>query len=324
MKGLPTLGMGCSGLGNLYTVVDEGCARETVASALSAGIDYFDVAPFYGFGLAERRLGDALAEAGSGRPVIVSTKVGRRLVPTDNPARQRHGFVEADPHEPVFDYSGDAILESHEQSLRRMRRDRIDILLAHDLGRQTHGEAADGHLHIFLDSGYPALRRLRSEGAVSAIGIGVNEIAICETLLDQAPLDIILLAGRHTLLEQDRATALLDRCLAKGVTVIIGGPYNSGILAQGSAAADPRFDYEAPSASVLDRVRTLEHVASRHRVPLAAAALQFPLRHPAVSTVLPGLIGPDQVQETARWFAEDIAADFWDDAAVAAAPIAPV
>jgi len=316
--------MGCSSLGNLYAVVDEAHARETVVAALDAGMVFFDVAPFYGFGLAERRLGEALAEAGTGRPVVISTKVGRRLVPADMAVGERYGFVDADPYEPVFDYSADAILRSHEESLRRLRRDRIDILLAHDLGRQTHGEAADAHLRIFLDSGYPALRRLREEGAVSAIGIGVNEIAICETLLDQVPLDIILLAGRHTLLEQDRATTFLNRCLARGVKVIIGGPYNSGILVQGSAAPHPRFDYEAPTASVLDRVRTLERVASRHCVSLAAAALQFPLRHPAVSTVLPGLIGPHQVRQTVRWFTEEIAADFWDDVAAAVAPIATV
>jgi D-threo-aldose 1-dehydrogenase len=313
--------MGCSSLGNLYAVVDEARARETVVAALAAGIGYFDVAPLYGFGLAERRLGEGLAEAGTGRPVIISTKVGRRLVPAATSMGERHGFVNAAPYEPIFDYSADAILRSHEESLRRLRRDRIDILLAHDLGRQTHGDAADPYLRIFLDSGYPALNRLREEGAVSAIGIGVNEIAICETMLDQVPLDIILLAGRHTLLEQDRAKALLDRCLAEGVKVVIGGPYNSGILVQGSAAPRPRFDYEVPMASVLDRVRTLERVANRHSVSLAAAALQFPLRHPAVSTVLPGLIGQDQVRQTVRWFAEDIAADFWDDSAAAAASI---
>ena len=213
MIDLPELGMGCSSLGNLYRAVSEDEARDTVVAALHAGIGYFDVAPFYGFGLAERRLGDALAMRAPRRSSRPRSDGSLNLRPAG--LGQRHGFVDADPFEPRFDYRGDAILRSHEASLGRLRRDRIDILLAHDLGTMTHGSAAASHLRDFLDSGYAAMRRLRDEGAVGAIGIGVNEVAICETLLDHVQLDVILLAGRYTLLEQHAALAAA-RSLPRG------------------------------------------------------------------------------------------------------------
>ena len=315
---LPPLGMGCSSLGNLYRVVTDDAARATVHAALDAGIGYFDVAPFYGFGLAERRLGDALAE--SGAPTIVSTKVGRALDPCVDPPRERHGFVDADPYAPRFDYGGDAILRSHDDSLRRLRRDRIDILLAHDLGVMTHGDAAAHHLRRFLDSGYPAMRQLRDAGAVSAIGIGVNEIAVCETLLDHVELDVILLAGRYTLLEQHAALRLLDRCHARGTRVVIGGPYNSGILVQGGGAADARFDYGAPSDAVVAKVAALERLCGQAGVALPMAALHFPLRHPAVTTVLPGMIGPAQVAQTVEWMRAGPPDTLWAHAAPTRSP----
>jgi D-threo-aldose 1-dehydrogenase len=308
---LPDLGLGCSGLGNLYREASEAEARDTVLAALQAGIGYFDVAPFYGFGMAERRLGDALSEAGA--TPIVSTKVGRLLDPVPHAARERDGFVNADPFEPRFDYSGDAILRSHEESLGRLRRDHIDILLAHDLGAMTHGAVADEHLRIFLDSGYAAMRRLRDEGAVGAIGIGVNEVAICETLLDQVELDLILLAGRYTLLEQHGALRLLDRCQAAGVTVMIGGPYNSGILAEGSAGAErSHFDYAPPPPEVVARVARLERTCTLAGVALPAAALQFPLRHPAVSTVIAGMIGRAQVEQAIANCGAVVPAPCWE------------
>lgn len=312
---LPALGMGCSTLGNLYRVVSDDEARATVRAALDAGIRYFDVAPYYGFGMAERRLGKALA--GAGADAMVSTKVGRLLDPCVDSAGERHGFVDADPYTPRFDYGGDAVLRSHEDSLRRLRCDRIDILLAHDLGVMTHGDAAAHHLRCFLDSGYPSMRRLRDSGAVSAIGIGVNEIAVCELLLDHVELDVILLAGRYTLLEHCAALPLLDRCQAQGIKVVIGGPYNSGILVQGSGAADARFDYGAPPEAVVARVAALEQQCRHADVALAAAALHFPLRHPAVTTVLPGMIGPAQVAQTVGWMREAPPETLWTDPAPA-------
>lgn len=299
MKPLPHLGMGTAGIGNLYAPVSPDAARATMAAAWAAGIRYFDTAPHYGFGLAERRLGEALAELDPAGEAIVSTKVGRLLAPTASQARERHGFVDADPFEPVFDYTRDAVLRSHEQSLGRLKRDRADVLLAHDIGELTHGSDSERHMRAFLESGYGAMRELKDQGAVRAIGVGVNEVEVCLYLLERIELDIILLAGRYTLLDRQAADELLPLCVELGVRVIVGGPYNSGILAQPTASQrQPRYDYEAPPASILARAAALEQACEAHGVPLGAAALQFPLLHPAVDSVIPGLVGETQVRQT--------------------------
>jgi D-threo-aldose 1-dehydrogenase len=305
--------MGTAVIGNLYRAVSDEEARETVAAAVDAGIGYFDTAPHYGFGLAERRLGEALAEAEAGRHAIVSTKVGRLLVPTT--ARgTRHGFVDADPFEPVFDYGADAIRRSHEASLKRLRRGRIEILLAHDLGAMTHGGEHERHRRAFLDGGYAAMRALRDGGAVDAIGIGVNEVAVCLDLLPRVELDLILLAGRYTLLDRSAADTLFGLCAERGVRVIVGGPYNSGILAQDDLA-DPgtlHYNYEPPSGGVLARARRLGAICASHGVPLPAAALQFPLRHRQVATVIPGMVGASQVRDTIARAAIPVPDALWD------------
>ena len=296
---LPRLGMGTAAIGNLYHTVSDSEARATIAAAVEAGIGYFDTAPHYGFGLAERRLGEALAETDAGRRAIVSTKVGRLLAPT-TASGTRHGFVDADPFEPVFDYRADAINRSHEASLKRLRRDRVEILLAHDLGEMTHGAEHAHHRRAFLDGGYAAMRALRDTGAVDAIGIGVNEVAICLDLLPRVELDLILLAGRYTLLDRSAAETLFGLCAERGVRVIVGGPYNSGILAQDDLADARRlhYNYEPPSGGVLAQARRLGEICASYGVPLPAAALQFPLRHPQVATVIPGMVGASQVRDT--------------------------
>ena len=292
---LPRFGMGTAPIGNLYAPVSEAKAEAAVAAALQAGIRYFDTAPHYGFGLAERRLGSSLAGASG---VMVSTKVGRLLEPTRDEARERHGFVDGDPFAPVFDYSYDAVLRSHDESLKRLRRERTEILLAHDLGELTHGADADRHMRDFLDGGYRAMADLKASGAVDAIGVGVNETAVVEYLLDRVDLDVVLIAGRYTLLDQQAADRLLPICAAKGTKVIVGGPYNSGILAQPSnRLTRATYDYEAAPAKLVDRTRAIEAVCDRFDIPLPAAALQFPLRHPAVSCVLAGLGSEDQVHD---------------------------
>src|SRR3546814_142082 len=181
-------------------------------------------------------------------------------------------------------------MRGYEASRARLRRDRIDILYAHDLGRMTHGEAHPHHFCQFLDGGYKAMRALRDAGAVRAIGIGVNEIAICEQVLAHADLDLILLAGRYTLLEQDSLQTLLPLCARRSVGVVIGGPYNSGILAQGVGGGAPlHYNYEPPPAAIIARVARIEAVCAAHGVPMAAAALQFPLAHPQIASVIPGM-----------------------------------
>lgn len=314
MKEIPGTGMGTAGIGNLYAPVSDADARATMLAAWAAGFRYFDTAPHYGFGLAERRLGDALAELDPGQSALVSTKVGRLLVPCTSPARERHGFVDANPFEPCFDYSGDAILRSYEESLARLRRDRIDILLVHDLGEYTHGANADCHMRTFLNEGYRALADLKSSGAVSMIGIGVNETAVCEYLLDRLDFDVVLLAGRQTLLDQSAAERVLPLCAAKGVRFIAGAPYNSGILSRPLAEGGERhYDYCAAPSATIEQARAVEQVCRRHCVSLPAAALQFPLRHPAVGCVLVGLSRVNEVQDHVARSRERIPGQLWED-----------
>ena len=309
---LPRFGMGTASLGNLYMAINDEAAESTVAAALAAGIRYFDTAPFYGFGLAERRLGSALEAHDSSGEVIVSTKVGRLLEPVRNPARERHGFVEGDPFAPSFDYSYDAVLRSHDESLRRLRRGRIEILLAHDLGALTHGADAERHMRAFLDGGYRAMVELKQGGAIDAIGVGVNETAVIEHLLGRVKLDVILIAGRYTLLDQQAAERLLPMCVAKSVQVIIGGPYNSGILAQPAGPwAGARYDYLPAPAAVVARAEAIERVCDRFGVSLPAAALQFPFHHHAVTCVIAGLGGARQVEEAVKRLATPIPEALW-------------
>ena len=311
---LPRIGMGTAGIGNLYAPVSADEARATLAAAWDAGIRFFDTAPHYGFGLAEKRLGEGLATLDTAGEAILSTKVGRLLVRTESEARERHGFVDAEPFEPVFDYSRDAILRSHEESLARLRRDGIDILLAHDIGELTHGAENERHMRDFLDTGYKAMDELKRAGAIKAVGIGVNELDVCLYLLERVELDVILLAGRYTLLDRRAAAELLPLCAERDVKVIVGGPYNSGILAQPTALQrDPRFDYERPPEAILARAEALERVCLSHGVELGAAALQFPLRHPAVASVIPGLVGKEQVDQTVSRLAADVPEPLWNE-----------
>lgn len=306
---LPRLGFGGAAVGNLYAAVSDTKARTVIDAALAAGVRYFDTAPHYGFGLSEIRHGEALA----GRDVIISTKVGRVLEPVASPARERHGFVDAAPFEPVFDYSYDGVMRSFEASLRRLGRDRVDILLAHDLGRDTHGGDHPAHMRAFLDGGYKAMRELKDAGAVEAIGLGVNEQAVCDEALDHADLDVFLLAGRYTLLEQTALDGLLPRCEQRGVKIIVGGPFNSGALVEASGGGPIHYNYAPAGAAIVARVESLRRVCAVHGVPLAAAALQFPLAHPAVASVIPGMASTAQVADAVAWMETPLPAALWSD-----------
>lgn len=307
---LPRLGFGAAALGNLYTVVSDETAQTAVGSALAAGLDYFDTAPHYGFGLSESRLGDLLPSSAR-----VSTKVGRRLVPVDAPADAvRHGFAGAAPFEPVFDYSYDGVMASFEASLARLRRDRVDVLLAHDLGRVTHGDAHPAQLKTFLEGGYRAMVELREAGLAGAIGLGVNEWEVCLEAAAHADFDVFLLAGRYTLLEQSALDSFLPTCAAKGVSVIVGGPFNSGILVEDAASGAPlHYNYEPAPKEVVERVTRLRTVCRDHGVTLPAAALRFPLAHPAVISVIPGLASAAQVNQALDWLDAPIPPAFWRD-----------
>lgn len=304
------LGLGAAPIGNLYKPVSDAEAFATVDAALNGGIRYFDTAPYYGFGLSERRLGDLL-RGRSG--VAISTKVGRLLqaAPTIETQRERHGFASPMPFEPMFDYSRAGIFRSHEASLQRLGLARTDILYVHDIGRQTHGEK-DSHYRSQLieGGGLAALRELRASGSVSAIGLGVNEVEVCLNLMNEADFDVILLAGRYTLLEQGALDELLPRCLSAGTSIVIGGPFNSGVLAVGSSGQG-HYNYAPVPPEIRERVQALEAVCQAHGVPLAAAALQFPLAHPAVAAVIPGFSSADEVCAGIGFYAFPIPAAFW-------------
>jgi D-threo-aldose 1-dehydrogenase len=306
---LPPLGFGAGGIGNLYTAMSDAAAHEAIEAALDVGLTYFDTAPHYGFGLSESRLGAALPAN-----VKVSTKVGRLLRPAPevDPAAERHGFVAAAPFEPVFDYSYDGVMASFEASLKRLKRDRVDVLLAHDLGARTHGADDQARRRQFFDGGYRAMRTLRDSGAVDAIGLGVNEWEICDAALDEGDFDVFLLAGRYTLLEQTALDRFLPRCAARDVSIIIGGPFNSGVLVEG-VKPGAHYDYGPASAQILDRVRGLDAVCQAHATPLAAAALRFPLAHPQVVSVIPGMSSPEQVRQALAWATHPIPDALWDD-----------
>ena len=310
---LPRLGFGAAALGNLYRAVSDDQARDAVLGALEAGITYFDTAPHYGFGLSERRLGDVLAEADPTGSCLISTKVGRLLKPLQsNFSAERYGFVAADAFEPHFDYTYEGVMRSFEQSLRRLRRDRIDILLAHDLGQLTHGAAHEAYFAQFIDGGYRAMCDLREQGVVSAVGLGVNEWEVCIETLRLVDLDVILLAGRYTLLDQSALDLFLPMCAQRDIPVILGGPYNSGILAGGSRGA-PKFNYMPASEAIIEKVGYIEDICHRFDVPLASAALQFPLAHPQIAAVIPGISNRAEALAARGHLTRPIPKAFWQE-----------
>jgi D-threo-aldose 1-dehydrogenase len=311
-KRIGPLGFGGATLGNLYQPISDAQAQATLATALKGGIGYVDTAPFYGFGLSEKRIGRVLAEHDPDSYVVISSKVGRLLEPDMDAdlAAVRSGFVSPEPFRAVFDYSYDAVMRSWEASRRRLGRGRIDMLFAHDLGQRTHGADHPHHFRTFMDGGYRALREPRDSREISCIGLGVNEAEVCVEALAHGDFDVLLLAGRYTLLEQATLDTLFPICAARDVRLLIGGPYNSGILATGVTAAG-RYDYAAAPAAVVEKVGAIERVCATHGVPLAAAALQFPLGHPQVVAVVPGLADEAQALAAPRRVSTPIAADCW-------------
>ncbi|WBY07860.1 aldo/keto reductase [Sphingomonas sp. 7/4-4] len=277
---LGRLGFGAGAIGNLYRAMRDEDAAATVRSAWDAGLHYYDTAPHYGFGLSEKRLGRALAEVNPEQRAIVSTKVGRRLDPVPpgtDLSVPRQAFVTPEPFESVFDYSYDAVMRSYEASRARLRRDRIHILYAHDIGRMTHGDDHPRRFAEFMEGGYRAMRELRDSGAVGAIGLGVNETQVCEEVMAVGEIDLVLLAGRYTLLEQEALETFLPLCERRGVRIVLGGPYNSGILAKGvRGGGELHYNYEPAPPAIVARVGAIEDICAAHDVPLAAAALQLP------------------------------------------------
>ena len=305
------MGFGGAPLGNMYEAFSDEDARATVSACYEAGIRLFDTAPLYGFGLSEHRVGEALRWRDRDSYAL-STKVGRLLEPKD--PRQADGglFARTLPFEGVYDYSYDGVMRSVEHSLQRLGVHRIDVLLIHDVDVWTHGseEARLARFREVMAGGYRAMLELREQGAVRAIGAGLNEVSACQEFAEAGDFDCFLLAGRYTLLEQGALDKFLPLCGRRGIGLIIGGAYNTGILATG-AIEGAYYNYRPAPPEVAARVRRIEAVCARHRVGLASAALQFPLGHPAVATVIPGTRSPAEVRQNIQVFARDIPTDFW-------------
>jgi D-threo-aldose 1-dehydrogenase len=292
------LGLGCAPIAGLFDPVGADTAAATIAAAWDGGIRHFDTAPHYGAGLSELRLGDAL-RALPRDECTLSTKVGRLLVDADQPGES---WAEHSGKQPVFDFSREAAHTSHRESLERLGLDRVEIALIHD---------PDEHLDEAATGTYPALAELRESGAVGAIGLGMNTTDNAAGLLERGDFDVMLSAGRYTLLDQSALTRLYPTCLDRGVSVIAAGVYNSGILAD--PRPDSTFNYSTAAPELVARALAIAEVCARHDVPLRAAAIQFPSHHPAVASVLVGARTPDEVDDALAMFAHPIPDALWHD-----------
>jgi len=304
------LGLGGAPLGDLYERIPADRALATLETAYRRGIRLFDTAPLYGHGLSEHRFGHVLRDKPRAE-FVISTKVGRWLRPDRSEQVDRGQFVGGLNFQTVYDYSYDGTMRALEQSYQRLGMDRIDIALIHDIDVFTHGpEAQPTRFHEAMDGAYRALARLKADGTIGAIGLGVNDWRVCLDALRHSDFDGFLLAGRYTLIDQSALSELLPACERRGARVILGGPYNSGILARG-AIAGATFDYRPAEPAILERVRAMTAVCAAFNVPLQAAALQFPLGHPAIVTILPGARNPAEVEANLHFAAHPIPGDFW-------------
>lgn len=307
------LGYGGAPLGDLYQRIPEAEAVGAVESAYAAGVTLFDTAPLYGHGLSEHRIGHVLRQKPR-TSFVLSTKVGRYFVPRPPGQVDRGQWAGGLDFEPVFDYSYDGALRSIEQSRLRLGLSTIDIALIHDVDIWTHGsrEAWEVRLAEALKGAYRALDDLRRAGVVKAIGVGVNEIEACLRFADGGDFDCFLLAGRYTLLEQGALDDLLPMAERRSMSILLGGPYNSGILATG-AVPGARYNYQPASPEILDRVARIEAVCRAHGVSLSAAAIQFPLGHKAVASIIPGAISPAEVERNRDLIERPIPPELWAD-----------
>jgi D-threo-aldose 1-dehydrogenase len=303
------LGFGSAPLGNLFRPVDDATARETVRAAWTAGMRYFDTAPLYGHGLSERRLGSVLR--GETRDAfVISTKVGRRLVPSATGADG--AYVQVPAVTPVFDYTAEATRDTLAGSIERLGVGRLDVVLIHDIGPVTHGADDSRRYREAMEGAYRVLHDLRSEGTIRAVGVGANEWPILERCARDGDFDCFLLAGRYSLLEQTALDSFLPLCASRAIGVIIGGPFNSGILALG-AVPGATYNYLPAPPDVLEQVGALQRVVAAHGVPLAAAALQFPFHHPAVTAVIPGARAATEVRDNLALLRHPIPPSLWRD-----------
>ncbi|MGW6447820.1 aldo/keto reductase [Lentzea sp. NPDC055074] len=295
------LGFGGAPIGNLYREISDEEALGAVEAAWQTGVRYFDTAPHYGLGLSERRIGLGLA----GRPrdeYVVSTKVGRVLEPFDGEGFDDEGFAVPRHFRRIRDYSADGVKRSLESSLERLGTDRVEVVYIHD---------PDEYWDAAFSEAYPALESLRSQGVVGAIGVGMNQWEMPERFVRETDIDVVMLAGRYTLLEQPSLPSFLPLCLERGVSVVACGVFNSGLLSKPEVAADAKYNYEDAPAALVARARAVAEVCSRHGVTLPEAAIQFALGHPAVVSVVIGARNSGQMTSNAAYFSAPIPAGLW-------------
>jgi D-threo-aldose 1-dehydrogenase len=303
-----TLGLGGATLAGNIEPVSVAAARLLVVDAYDNGLRYFDTSPFYGYGRSEHLMGDELRDR---KDWVLSTKVGRVLSPRKHPQDARDKWRDPFPFEPRFDYSYDGVMRSYEDSLQRLGLDRIDILYLHDVDVWSHSGSKETQSRYFrtaMEGGYKALDQLRSAGDIKGIGLGVNDAQPIGEALDHGKWDVFLLAGRYTLLEQGPVRDVLPAVKKHGASIVIGGPFNSGVLVGGDT-----FNYDTAPAEVVARVKRIEKVCNAHGVPMPAAALQFPLANDVVASVIPGPRSAEELNQILDWWRVKIPASLWSD-----------
>ncbi|WP_420328969.1 aldo/keto reductase [Mameliella sp.] len=303
------LSLGTAALAGLYRPVSKTAVQEVLTTAWDSGIRYFDTAPHYGNGAAESLIGDFLRDRDGW---ILSTKVGRVLTPDPAPPAVVNGFHNGWPFRQAFDFTHDGIMRSVEDSFQRLGLNRIDILYVHDIGDPGAGTDTPDHRAQLLDSGVKALERLKADGMVKAIGLGVNTVEICQELVGQFDMDLILLAGRHTLLDQSARQSLFPQLEKHGVRLVIGGVFNSGILATGPVPG-AHYNYAPASDEILNRVEKIQTICNRHDTPLPAAALQYPDQSPLVASTLIGTAKASSLKRNIAQFNDDLPPALWTD-----------
>ena len=306
------LGLGGAPLGNLYAPLSDDEAEQTIEKGWQLGLRYFDTAPLYGHGLSEVRLGRFLRDQPRDE-FVLSTKVGRLLSPDPDPPAERDGYVRALPLAPRFDYSFDGAMRSLDESLQRLQLDRIDIAFIHDIDRHTHGAAQPERFREAMSGAWRALDRLRGEGVLGAIGIGVNEWQVCRDALGEGDFDCVMLAGRYTLLDHSAAAELVPLCTAKGVRLILAGVFNSGILASASGVAtDAHFDYRPADRQIRDKAAHIARICHEFDVALPAAALQFAMSCQCAAAVVVGARSAAEIAQSIAHRDAPIPAALWE------------
>lgn len=304
-------GFGTAPVGNIFREIDEQTSDAMFQKSWDAGVRYYDTAPMYGHGLAELRTGHSLRWKNRD-DFVLSSKVGRILKPARRQDIDYAPWTNAGRFQMHFDYSYDGTMRSIEDSLQRLNLERMDICFIHDIDVFTRGADQPKVFEQAMVGCWKALSDLRDQGVVKAIGVGVNEWEVCHAALQARDFDCFLLAGRYTLLEQDSLNQFLPLCEKRGAAVVVGGGFNSGILATG-AVEGAKYNYAPAPADIIDRVRRIETVCAEYDVPLPAAALQFVVAHPAVPSFIAGTRTADQLQKNLAWFDHPIPADFWAD-----------